>query len=67
MSAQADKKVISVRVTDPHEFHCFELTFQAAPDSPSAERHPVTIMLHARMLVELIHEFPAQPAPPEAQ
>jgi hypothetical protein len=56
MSAKDDEKLFSVRVTDPDEFHCFELTFSAALDSPDAERHPVTMMLHARMLVELIHE-----------
>jgi hypothetical protein len=56
MSTKDDKKLFSVRVTDTHEFHCFELTFDAALDSPDNERHPVIMMLHARMLVELIHE-----------
>jgi hypothetical protein len=43
---------ILVEITDPSEFHCFRLTLN--PKSAPGER--IEIMLHARSLVDLIHQ-----------
>jgi hypothetical protein len=45
-------KPVSVEITDPAEFHCFRMVFN--PSSAPGQR--IEIMLHARALVELIHE-----------
>lgn len=39
-----------VEITDPREFHCFRLTL----NPQSGER--IEVMLHARALVDLIHQ-----------
>ena len=45
-------RAISVEMTDPSDFHCFRMTLRprSAPDQK------IEIMLHARALVDLIHE-----------
>ena len=44
------QSAFSVEITDPHEFHCFRLVIRPP------EQHEIEIMLHARSLVELIHQ-----------
>jgi len=46
-------KPIQVEITDASEFHCFRLLLSP----PSGEK--IEIMLHARALVDLIHECSA--------
>lgn len=41
---------ITVEITDPADFHCFRLAFE------SRDQQQIEIMLHARALVDLIHE-----------
>ena len=41
---------IKVEITDASEFHCFQMTLNAA----SGEQ--IQVMLHARALVDLIHQ-----------
>jgi len=43
---------IQVEITDAQEFHCFRLIFN--PRSAPGQR--IEIMLHARSLVDLIHQ-----------
>ena len=38
-----------MEITDPHEFHCFRLVLRPQGG------HEIEIMLHARSLVDLIH------------
>jgi hypothetical protein len=47
-----DNRAIRVEMTDATEFHCFQMTLRprSAPDQQ------ITIMLHAKALVDLIHE-----------
>lgn len=42
---------IRVEITDATAFHCFRLVFE-----PKNSAQPIHIMLHARALVDLIHE-----------
>jgi hypothetical protein len=43
---------IRVEITDPSEFHCFRLVLNPR----SAPEQQIEIMLHARALVDLIHQ-----------
>jgi len=43
---------IQVEITDAREFHCFRLILSPA----SAPEQQIEIMLHARSLVDLIHQ-----------
>jgi len=45
-----NEKPIQVEITDATEFHCFRMTLR----TPSGQN--IEVMLHARSLVDLIHE-----------
>lgn len=49
------EKPFQVEITDPSEFHCFKLTLN--PRSAPGEK--IEVMIHARAIVELIHECSA--------
>lgn len=51
----APVKPFEVRITDSSEFHCFCLTINPA----SAPGQKIEVMIHARALVDLIHECSA--------
>jgi hypothetical protein len=50
---------IRVELTDPTEFHCFRLTFNAAP-KPGSPRVPIEIMLHTTQAIDLFTQLANQ-------
>ena len=55
MSAPGESN-IQVEITDARDFHCFRLVLNAAAAANEPKEHSIEIMLHARSLVDLIHQ-----------